>query len=244
MKIAFITDIHFRQAVPGASPVPARKCREMAELLPRAFEATAKEKPDLLICTGDLVDDPSHPNAVADLEKLREWFGAFPSPQIILPGNHDPEADRFYQTIPRPEKKIQIGGVEFLNFWDDFRPAGEEARVRPKASLREMEAALSEIPIGNELTILSQHYLIYPERNEGYPHNYGNDREIRAILEKSPRRLLNVSGHFHSGVPLCEEGGVSYFVGRAFCEKPHPFYLFEILNGEIKIREAALEARP
>jgi hypothetical protein len=46
-----------------------------------------------------------------------------------------------------------------------------------------------------------------------------------------------VSGHYHTGNPLAEHNGVTYFTGKALCEEPFPFYVIEIDGEKVRVRE-------
>jgi hypothetical protein len=233
MKIGFITDLHYRHAVPGTSPIAKRECRRVGELLDRCLAALAAAGVDLLICAGDCVDDPEHPLAIEDLASLRDRFAASGLPAIVIPGNHDPAPEVFYRILPQPPRRWRIGPCEIVTFFDDVCEPGSEQSRRSAELLRFMRDALSDCPADVALTVLVQHYVIYPEYSgAGYPHNYANDAEIRAILEGSPRSLLALSGHCHAGHPLTRHNGVAYFTGRALCERPYPYYVIEIVAGD------------
>jgi hypothetical protein len=89
--------------------------------------------------------------------------------------------------------------------------------------------------------VVAQHYLIYPERNEGYPHNYRNDGAIREAMVQSAaitgRAILSISGHYHPGVAPTESDGVSYLVGRAFCEAPYGYAIITLEGRAFRVEE-------
>jgi hypothetical protein len=199
----------------------------MAELLPEALEVLRQRSPDLIVCTGDLVDIPEGPGVFEDLRFIRQQFGNCGVPYLVLPGNHDPLPDDFYRAFPRPQKALEVNGCTLVSFHEDACLAGEQACRRSDQSLSEMEDLLIDADGIPEATILFQHYVIYPDHSEGYPYNYQNDGEIRRILEQSNQNILSISGHYHLGIQLVHENGVSYFAGCAFCEAPYTCYLIE-----------------
>jgi hypothetical protein len=235
MRIGYLTDIHLRDAVPGTSPIARRRCREMTSLLPECLDRMSMYGVDLILCTGDVVDDPSDPRASEDLIRVREMFERCGLLYIVLPGNHDPAPEVFYRVFPRPSRRQQLGAHELVTFADDTCAEGEEACTRSPLEMQALAQALSApAPVG--ITLIAQHYLIYPDRNEGYPHNYSNDGAIRQAMARSAavarRAILSISGHYHPGVAPVKWEGVSYLTGRAFCEAPHG-YAIVTLDGDL-----------
>jgi 3',5'-cyclic AMP phosphodiesterase CpdA len=246
MRIGFLTDLHYRNAVAGTSRISRRECRRMGEVLERALEALVAAGAGLLICAGDCVDDESAPGVPEDLADLRARFLATGLPLVIVPGNHDPPADGFYAILPRPPRRQRIGGCEVLAFGDDPFDSQTQLATRPEETLRWMREALDR-PAGEGLTLLVQHYALFPEHSgPGYRHTYANDAAIRAVLEGAsgrgpdPERLLALSGHNHRGSPLTTHRGVTYLTGRALCEHPFPYYLLHTEGAQVRVEERAV----
>jgi len=65
-----ITDLHFREAVPGEASNPRREGRRVGELLERCLEEMRAVDVQLLVCLGDCVDDERQPGALDDLAAL------------------------------------------------------------------------------------------------------------------------------------------------------------------------------
>ena len=235
MTVGYLTDIHLRKEVPGTSIMEARHCREMAELLPRALARMCRESPDMIVCTGDVVDVATGPGAAQDLRLCKKFFDDCGIPYIVLPGNHDPLPDDFYRIFPAPQKRLLLNNCELISFHEDACFNGEESSKRSERSLHAMEDLLIGANLRPEATLLFQHYVIYPDHNEGFPHNYQNDDDIRIILERSDRRLVSISGHYHPGIPMTKKNGVSYFAGRAFCEPPYTCYIIRTSGGQTTI---------
>ena len=96
MKIAVITDLHYAKEKNIACP--GRAGERAKELLNAAIEKLNTEiKPDILLVGGDLVNNADDAPL---LEELAEIFRKLPYPQLIIPGNHDPAPDVFYQFFP------------------------------------------------------------------------------------------------------------------------------------------------
>jgi hypothetical protein len=131
-----------------------------------------------------------------------------------------------------------------VSFGDDACPEGEIRAIRTEETLRFMRDTLGHQPPDVTLTLLAQHYVLFPEHTgAGYPHNYANDAAIRDTMEQSPRRLVALSGHCHPGHPLTEHRGVTYFTGRALCERPYPFYVLHIEGPALRVEERAVAAQ-
>lgn len=242
MKIGFVTDLHFREAVPGTSKNERRECRYVVQALRRCLARLRELEIDLLVCAGDCVDDGTLPGALEDVATLRDIFATSGLRTIVIPGNHDPAPDDFYALMPRPPRALRLGGVEFLTFFDDACAPGAEVCFRSPESLRLMADTLAERPPEVALTFLIQHFVVFPEHvGTGYRHTYGNDVEIRAILERSPRRVVVLSGHLHRGHLLEEHQGVTYFTGRALCERPFPYYVLHTEGEHVCVEELTAE---
>lgn len=241
MKIGFVTDLHFREAVPGDSPHPQREFRRVGALLRRCLQHFRSAGAELVLVAGDNVDAPlDDPRLDADLVSLREMLTGSGLPFVIIPGNHDPTPEVFYRVLPRPPRVLRSGNCEIITFGDDAFDYELRCASRQPELLAEMHQLLSSTPSGVELTILLQHYVLYPEQehhDSDYRYNYLNDAEIRAIMEASPRRLLSLSGHLHRGHPLVTHNGVTYFIGAALCEHPFPYYLLDTDTDEITVQE-------
>jgi len=241
IKIGYLTDIHLRRAVPGTSPIEIRHCRAMPERLPEALDRLRGAAPDIILCTGDVLDLPEEPGASSDLRFARQLFDDCGAPYLVLPGNHDPFPDDFYRVFPTPQKRLAIEDCELISFYEDACFDGELASRRSEQSLQAMREHLVGAKHRPTFTLLLQHYVIYPDHSQGYPHNYQNDADIRRVMEGSNRPLFSISGHYHPGIPLTQHKGVTYFAGRAFCEAPYPFYLIGVTADGIFVQQLQLE---
>ena len=241
MRIGFVTDVHFREAITG-EPHPKREFWRMRATLEQCFQAYLDAGAELVICAGDDIDAPEgHPQTEADLVAFRDLFTASGLPHIIIPGNHDPELETFYRVIPRPPRVLRLGDCEFITFYDDVVPPGQVRAVRPEHVLAELRDLLSHNPPGISHTFLIQHYVIYPEYSgKGYPHTYQNDHAIREIIEQSPRRILSLSGHRHYGYPLIRHNGVTSFTGCALCERPYIYYILHAEPQTVTVQELSV----
>jgi Icc-related predicted phosphoesterase len=235
MKLGFLTDLHFRNAVPGTSSIEKRRCRQMGDVLCRNLKLLKNEGVDLVVCGGDLVDEPDHPAALKDLAELRRIFDEAGVPTLVIPGNHDPHPDDFYKIFKRPDRVLRIGDIELITFCEDVPLTGAEDSERQ--DLAGMEKLFAKNSRDVRHTVVVQHYIIYPPIDSEYPYNYRNFSAIRAIMEESGRSIFSLSGHYHRGFDVIEKNGVSYFCGKAMCEEPFPCYTVDLSGDEIEVRE-------
>jgi len=242
-RIGLISDLHYRNVVPGTPANLKRDSRMAGELLRRCLEEMARLEVDVLVCAGDCVDDPAQPGALEDVAELGEMLASSGRRTIVVPGNHDPVPEVFYRALPRalrPPRQQRIGECDFLTFGDDVNVPEKQRAHRTEGALREMEAVLGR---PGPLTFTVQHYVVFPDHvGTGYNHTYENAAGIRAVMERSPRKVVSLSGHFHRGYALAEHNGVQYFTARALCEAPYPYYVLEVDGEEVRVEERSLRA--
>ncbi len=97
MKIAHLSDMHWRYHLPGTSVIVKRESRWMAQRMEQALGQLREEAPDLVVVTGDLLDYPSNalddPEVQAlgeqDLLLLRGLLDDTGLPYAVVYGNHD-----------------------------------------------------------------------------------------------------------------------------------------------------------
>jgi DNA repair exonuclease SbcCD nuclease subunit len=245
MRLALVTDLHYRGAVPGTSRLAKRESRRALDLLDQVIARCGAARVDLLVCAGDCVDTHDDPNVFRDLETLRDHFAAAPFPTIVIPGNHDPVPDAFYRVLPRPPRIARFGSrgeVEVITFYDDHVEEGVQQSSRRPELLAFMREHLAANPPDVLHTVCIQHFVVHPPHTgTGYAHPYANDAEIRAVLETSPRRLLVLSGHNHAGHALSVHNGVTYLTAQALCERPYFYYLIDLNGPTSSVQQLALE---
>ena len=239
-RIGLISDLHYRNVVPGTAKNLKRETRRAGELLSRSLEELTRLRVDALVCAGDCVDDESQPGALEDVAALGEMLVISGLPVIVVPGNHDPAPETFYAALPsvlRPPRRQRVGECELLVFGEDVSTEGSEQALRSAAAMREMESVLRE---PGPVTLVVQHYVVFPDHvGPGYNHTYQNAADIRGVMERSPRKVVSLSGHYHRGYPLTEHNGVQYLTARALCEAPYPYYVIEVEGDEVRVEEAS-----
>lgn len=243
MKLAHISDFHLRHHLPGSSALTDRKSRQMPDLIARAVAHMCAEAPDLVAVTGDLVDYPldqmDDAEAIAlgekDLHLVRDLFAPLSCPVAFLYGNHDHPAS-FHRVFGDQPDDFGVGNHRVILFFDD---EGEShVPQRQGAQRTRFHQVLSDADPRPQIHL--QHYLIAPERNEGYPHTYADGQALKTALLHDPRPKLALSGHYHKGEPVFSENHVHFAVARAFCEPPHPYRFYTIGKNAVTQTECAL----
>lgn len=243
MKIIHVSDLHLRHHLPGTSDIASRLSRDMPTLLADLVDQAAREGADLFVLSGDLVDYPfdgfedptTQAQGEADLRLIQAILAQLPMPLVLVRGNHDHPAlmDRVCGHLPQT---LDVAGHRVLCFNDD---EGEDHQPRRLGtSLRRFEDALDDADSPPQIHV--QHYVVWPERNEGYPHTYRDAAQMRDQIIESGRVRLVLSGHYHIGVPLFALDGVYFTTVRGFCEAPHPYAVYHVDGQRIRVEERVM----
>jgi 3',5'-cyclic AMP phosphodiesterase CpdA len=245
MRIAHISDLHLRHHLPGTASIATRLSRAMPDHFAQALTQIRALAPDLLVVTGDLIDYPLdalddplvQEQGRQDLELIAGLLNDLPMPIAMVHGNHDHPA-LIHQVFGHLPNDQVVNGYRALTFSDDEGPnhvpirAGQE-EVRFLAALHD-ERSLPQIHI--------QHYIVWPERNEEYPHTYGVGVKMRDAIIGAGHVRLVLSGHYHLGVPLFYDKGVWFATARAFTEAPHPYTIYDLEEEMVTSRSFVLAA--
>lgn len=212
----------------------------MPELLRLALEKIALHRPDLLVVTGDLVDFPFYamddPGAIErgrrDLLLIRAILDQAPCPVAYLYGNHDHPAS-FREVFTDQALDRASSDYRLLIFLDD--EARDHTAERLGESRALFEAALADGDPRPQIHL--QHYMVFPERNQGYPHSYREATALHTASAASGKVHLCLSGHYHRGEELQLHDGICYATARAFCEAPHPYHVYDLTGDAISAEE-------
>lgn len=237
MKIAVLADIHY-----GSSSPPVERRSEIGDvLLRRAVRRLNRYlRPDVTLLLGDLLDDGEAPDAPGRRAALAAIVGEIESPAIVIPGNHDGDADRFYAEFTRPAPTLDVAGVRFVSFIDPEEPGWNARRTR-----RDLER-LKEARRGHDGPLVClQHVPLLPPGRSDCPFNLTNAGEV-IETSRASGVTLTIAGHHHPGTPLVREGDVTFVVAPGLCEKPFPFCIIELEKGRVSLErhELALPAEP
>ena len=231
MRIAHISDLHLRHHLPGTASVAARLSRAMPERFAAALNAIQAASPDLLVISGDLIDYPmdklDDPSTQAqgrkDLVIIANMIQALPFPIALVHGNHDHPAliDEVFGHLPNDQT---VNGYRVLTFRDD--EDANHVPIRVGHERARFQAALADPTSLPQIHV--QHYVVWPERNEEYPHTYGAGAQMRQEIINSGNVCLVLSGHYHIGVPPFQDNGVWFATVRGFTEAPHPYNIYDL----------------
>lgn len=232
MQIAVISDIHAAERCTH----PRRRGEFGDILLLRTVHRLNRFiRPDVVLVLGDLIDDPQAADASERLQALKAILDRLQCPKIVIPGNHDPHPDRFYEIMERPADTVDIGGVRFLPFVDAEEP-GYNAR-RSESDLARLRAARSG-HIGPVVAL--QHVPVLPPGQTNCPYTYTN---IGDVLEAGRTGGVDlwVGGHAHAGTALIHTAdGSSYLGVKALCEEPYTFTLLTLDEAGVRMSPQAL----
>ncbi|HXF62957.1 MAG TPA: metallophosphoesterase [Caldilineaceae bacterium] len=236
MRIAHITDLHLRHHLPGTAEIPARLSRQMPDYFARAIDQIAALAPDLLVLSGDLLDYPmdalEDPALQAlgrqDLQLIARLLEKLSVPVALVYGNHDHPA-LIAQVFPHASRDFVCAGHRVLVFADEEGPRHVPQRTGDERA--RYRAALADLHSPPQIHV--QHYVVWPERNQDYPHTYGAGEQMRAEIIASGNVRLVLSGHYHAGVPPLADKGVTFATAPSFAEPPHPFWTYDLNGGKV-----------
>ena len=231
MRIAHITDLHMRMHVPGTSRGTFRLSRRVPDLLACAAEEIRHLKPDIVIVTGDLVDHPfyalqdgsAREAAADDVRYIRTTLERCGCPVLIIHGNHDDRISAMDLLGDQPDD-VTIAGHRFVLFHDE--EVDRNVPQRMGDDRERFHSVLSDDDPTPQVHV--QHYLVWPRKNEGYPHTYLEAESIRDQIADSGRVRFVISGHYHPGIEPFQHGGTWYAAGPAFAEPPHTYRIYDV----------------
>lgn len=229
IKAAIISDLHYSTQPNPA--IPKRRGELAAALLQRAVHRFNRFiKPDIVLVTGDLIDQPGAPDARPLSAELRDILALLQMPYIVIPGNHDLKNSEFYRIFPRPAEFTDIGNVRFVSFDDPETPGYNARRTPPDIELMRRARAGWR---GHLVSV--QHVPLLPRHIP--PYNYDNAEELLEIFVECGY-TASVSGHFHDGLPPLPHGSTTLITAAAACETPFPYYIMDIADdGKVSVTQ-------
>lgn len=168
-------------------------------------EAVAAERPDAVVCTGDLTQRAKHSEYAA----AREWFAALGVPVVLEPGNHDMPYYNPWERFTDPFRRYErlraavSGGFESpdvvlvplrTTVRAQTRIPWSDGVVKPaalNAALALMEALKGD---PRTIIVIAHHPLL---GDEGKPHNptIGGDTAFARLAAAGAHAVI--SGHVH-----------------------------------------------
>ncbi|MEM6266149.1 MAG: metallophosphoesterase [Pseudomonadota bacterium] len=190
-RLFHISDVHFGVENPAALASVAR-----------AIEA---EKPDALLCTGDLTQRAKRREYAA----AARWFGQFELPILFDPGNHDMPYYNLWERFTDPYRRYRgiagrLGGA--LTSPDALViPLKTTVRVQPRfpwsdgfvtrtALARTLEA-LREVRSDSRTKLITCHHPLLGPAGASRNPTIGGERAFAALVDAGADAFL--SGHVH-----------------------------------------------
>ncbi len=222
--------MHWRYYLPGTSAVQRRDSRAMPSRVEAALRDIRTQAPDLLVISGDLLDYPMEalddPEMQAlgeqDLRMMRGLLDQAGGPYVVIYGNHD-HPGLVRQVFGGQPCDEVCAGYRLICFCD--AEDSEHVPHRLGGEQQRFWAALSDATSPPQVHV--QHYLVWPVRNEGYPHTYAGAEELHEAIVGSGLVRLVLSGHYHRGIPPFREGDTYFATVPAFAEAPYPYWLYD-----------------
>jgi 3',5'-cyclic AMP phosphodiesterase CpdA len=172
--------------------------------------AIAEERPDALICTGDLTQRAKHSEYAA----AAEWFSAFDLPVVLEPGNHDMPYYNLIERFTDPYRRFRklAAGVGSRFESDDVVLVSLISTVRAqprfpwsdgfvrRRPLDRTVAALERLAEDRRTRLVTCHHPLLGPKTAATNPTIGGDAAFTAVANAGAHAIL--SGHVH--VPFDE----------------------------------------
>lgn len=178
-------------------------------------QAVQRERPDVVICTGDLTQRATH----RQFAEARAFFGKLGCPVVLEPGNHDMPYYNLWERFTQPYKrygalKDAVGQVVEL---DDLVLVSlrTTVRIQPRfpwsdgyvhrRALAETLSVLSDLGDDPRYRILTAHHPLLPAREGMKNPTIGGDDAFSALADAGVDAIL--TGHVHVPFDLTRAAG-------------------------------------
>jgi 3',5'-cyclic AMP phosphodiesterase CpdA len=189
--LAQISDTHVRADDDGAS----------ARQLTRALAAAARYRPDLIMLTGDLVND----ERPEEYDALAEALATAPAPFFLIPGNHD-SRDLLRRTFPSHSYLPTAAPLSYA--LDDFAVRviaidqivpGETHGVLTESQADWLDATLAAA--ATKPTLIALHHPPFPTHDLLFDRIGLHDADLLAgVIAKHRQVERLICGHHHRAV--------------------------------------------
>ncbi len=150
-------------------------------------EALSERTPDVLLATGDLIQDSLRETYALFLELVHEQYDG---PMLAIPGNHD--LDEWFREM-LPTSSIEANGWSLVGL--DTHTDGIVSGTVSAERLMDLESELNET---SGFVLVTGHH---PVRDIGVAwldaHKVENGEEIVSLVERCSRVRVYLSGHVH-----------------------------------------------
>lgn len=195
-RLFHISDVHFGVEDRAALDAVAR--------------AVAEERPDAVVCTGDLTQRAKH----SEYARAAEWFASLGAPVVLEPGNHDMPYynpwERFTDPFRRYNRLRSAVEGQFVSadvvlvpllttVSAQTRFPWSDGVIRP-AALADTLARLAALRGDPRTIIVTAHHPLLGKDDDGANPTIGGDAAFAAIAAAGAHAVM--SGHVH--VPFDE----------------------------------------
>ena len=236
LEILVISDLHYDAREKGQHAVRDQVTHMAPELITRCvtrFRRTTE--PDLIVLPGDLLEKGDSAGAEENLREIRGRLDRLGIPYIAIPGNHDPEAQRFLRVFETPPGGRIINGYNIFTFFDSYD--SDNRCFRNPDDMRRLEEAAGKHP--DKPLLVFQHSPVYLPIDSDYPYVIQGADEIIQCYSRL-KVLLSVSSHYHHGRPLICKDGVGYLTAKGILAVPYQFMHISLRGDKFEVREIPL----
>ena len=240
VRLGLVTDLHYADKEASGSRYYREALIKFAEVAKR-FD---QEKPDLIICLGDIIDSAaSLDTEKGHLERIAKEFSRLSGQHHFVLGNHCIEnlTKPEFLGIVRQERShysFDVAGYHSVIldacFTSDGEPYGRknfkwaDAEI-PPAELEWLRGDLGKTP-NKTIVFVHQCLDIIP------PFGVKNGPDVRKVLEESGKVLAVLQGHYHWG-NYQKIGGLHYCTLSAVVEgsgaENNAYAMMDILPGDV-----------
>ncbi len=201
VRLFHVSDVHF-----GV---------EHREALQWFADAVRDERPDAVICTGDLTQRATH----AQFDAARRFFQSLDTPVTLEPGNHDMPYYNLWERFTQPYKRYgaladSVGAP--LSFEHCVIVSLKTTvRIQPrfpwsdgyvhKDALAQTLREIAELPDDDRYRIVSCHHPLLPATPDGKNPTIGGDNAFAALADAGVDAIL--TGHVHVPFDLNRASG-------------------------------------
>ncbi|MDY7096842.1 MAG: metallophosphoesterase [Pseudomonadota bacterium] len=201
-RLFHISDVHFGVEDPAALSAVER--------------AVQKEKPDALVCTGDVTQRATH----AQYAAAAEWFSRMDVPVWIDPGNHDMPYYNLFERFSRPYDRFNAlhRSASLTTFeTEDVVLVPLKTIVRSQnrwpwsdgvvtdAALSRTVALLKSFSEDERALIVTAHHPLLGPRHDGPSDTIGGPAAFDALVENGMNAVM--TGHIHRPFNEFRSGG-------------------------------------
>lgn len=225
VRVGMVTDLHYADKPAAGS----RHYRETLTKIAEAGEQFQKDKPDVIVELGDLIDAADSVDVEKKyLARINKEIAALPGEKHYVLGNHCVATltkDEFLGGIERPKShySFDAGGFHFVILDACFRSDGKayernnfkwnDANIPEE----EVEWLRADLKSAAGKTIVFAHQRLDVQNDHGVK----NCAQVRKVLEESGKVLAVFQGHSHKN-DLKDIGGINYCTLVAMVEGSEP----------------------